>query len=98
MIPQLPLPAMPVAPPSAAPTNDEPQTRATFVEFAGNTFFGQLMSAMRKTVEKPAYFHGGHAESVFQSQLDQKLVESISEKTADSIAGPMYELFMLKRD
>jgi hypothetical protein len=98
MIRPIPLPAMPAAPPAPTPTPEDTQTRAAFVEFAGNTFFGQLMSAMRKSVAKPAYFHGGHAESVFQSQLDQKIVESISEATADSFAGPMYELFMLKRD
>lgn len=73
------------------------KVRKAFVEFAGHSFFSQLISSMRKTVDKPAYFHGGRAETVFQGQLDDKLVDAMTESTADSIAGPMYELFALGR-
>jgi hypothetical protein len=51
---------------------------------------------MRKTVRKPAYFHGGRAEEVFQGQLDQVLSEKLSEASAGSFSGPMYELFCLQ--
>jgi peptidoglycan hydrolase FlgJ len=57
----------------------------------------QMLSSMRSTQEKPAYFHGGHAEEVFQGQLDQVLGEKLSEKTAERFAGPMFDLFMLSR-
>lgn len=69
----------------------------TFLDFAGQTFYSQLLSAMRKTVDKPAYFHGGRAEAVFQAKLDETIVESMSEATAESILEPMYELFTMPR-
>ena len=34
-----------------------------------------MLKAMRSTVDKPAYFHGGQAEEVFRSQLDQHLAD-----------------------
>jgi hypothetical protein len=76
---------------------DESQLRETFGQFVGEAFFGQLMKAMRSNVGKPAYFHGGHAEEVFQGQLDQVLAEKISAASADRFAGPMFELFQLQR-
>ena len=81
---------------SAAATRE--QTREAFSDFVGQTFFTQLLTEMRKTVDKPAYFHGGQAEEIFQGQMDQLLAERLSEATADSFAGPMFELFMLRRD
>ena len=73
------------------------ELRDAFNDFVGQTFFGQLLAEMRKSVKEPAYFHGGHAEKVFQGQLDQALVEQLSDSTADRFAGPMYDLFMLPR-
>ncbi len=74
-----------------------PEVKEAFQDFVGQTFYSQMLSAMRKTVEKPAYFHGGRAEEIFQGQLDQVLSESLSEATADSFSGPLYELFSLRR-
>lgn len=68
-----------------------------FGDFVGNTFYGQLIASMRKTVDKPAYFHGGRGEEVFQGQLDQMLAERLSDATQEQFAGPMFELFMLGR-
>ena len=48
------------------------------------------MKAMRSTQEKPAYFHGGRAEEVFQGQLDQTLAQSMTAASADTIADPMF--------
>jgi hypothetical protein len=56
-----------------------------------------MLKAMRKTVGKPAYFHGGRAEEIFTAQLDQVLAEKISEAGGDRFGGPMYELFLLGR-
>jgi hypothetical protein len=75
----------------------EGELRETFDQFVGESFFGQLMKAMRESVGKPAYFHGGRAEEVFQGQLDQVLVEHISEASSDRLTGPMFELFNLQR-
>jgi hypothetical protein len=73
-----------------------PETKEAFQNFVGETFFSQMLSAMRKTVRKPAYFHGGRAEEAFQGQLDQVLAEELSKASADSFSGPMYELFCLQ--
>ena len=56
-----------------------------------------MLKSMRKTVGKPAYFHGGRGEEVFQRQLDQVLAEKMSRSSASQFVGPMFELFMLQR-
>jgi peptidoglycan hydrolase FlgJ len=67
------------------------ELRERFTQFVGEAFFGQMIKAMRATVGKPAYFHGGRAEEVFQGQLDQKLAEHLTEASADKFAEPMFE-------
>lgn len=72
-------------------------TKEAFQDFVGNTLFGQMLSAMRETQNKPAYFHGGQGEDIFRQQLDQILIEEISDASAQSISDPMYELFNAQR-
>jgi peptidoglycan hydrolase FlgJ len=91
----LPLPTSPTAPRRGG--HDTPELREAFNDFVGQTFFGELIKQMRATVDKPAYFHGGMGEDVFQSQLDQMLVERISDASAATFADPMYEVFMARR-
>jgi hypothetical protein len=67
------------------------EVRNQFTQFVGEAFFGQMIKAMRATTGKPAYFHGGRAEDVFQGQLDQKLAEHLTEASADRFAEPMFE-------
>ena len=74
-----------------------PELREKFDSFVGETFFSQMLSSMRKTVEKPAYFHGGRAEEVFQGQLDQMLSQEMTKASAGQFSGPMFDLFMLSR-
>jgi flagellar protein FlgJ len=83
--------------PPPSPEAEEGDLRTAFLSFAGQTLFGQLLKAMRKTVGKPAYFHGGRTEEIFQQQLDQVLAEKISNASADKFGGPMFELFAMKR-
>ena len=73
------------------------ELRSTFDTFVGEAFFGQMLSSMRKTVGKPAYFHGGRAEEMFTERLDQVLSEEITKSSASQVSGPMFELFMLNR-
>lgn len=80
-----------------AAAEEQAELRDVFTEFVGQTFFQQMMSAMRKTVDKSEYFHGGRAEEVFQNQLDQTFAERMTEASAKEFADPMYELFMMKR-
>ena len=77
-------------PPLKASANAE-ELRERFTQFVGETFFGQMIKSMRAMTDKPAYFHGGRAEEVFQSQLDQKLAEHLTEASADRFAEPLFE-------
>jgi hypothetical protein len=92
------LPTGTPAPPDR-PTNvrNDGKFREAFDDFVGQTFYTQLLSQMRKTVDKPAYFHGGQGEEIFQGQLDQVLAEELSDATADQFSGPMFDLVMLGR-
>jgi peptidoglycan hydrolase FlgJ len=74
-----------------------PELRKAFDSFVGETFFGQLLQSMRKTVDKPAYGYGGRAEEIFQQQLDNVMAKKISDMSADQFSGPMFELFNLQR-
>lgn len=71
--------------------SDAQQVRDAFASFIGETFYGQMMKSMRSTLEKPAYFHGGRAEEMFQSQLDQQLAQEWSTQSGDRFAEPMFE-------
>ncbi len=73
------------------------EARETFDKFVGEVFYGQLLKAMRSTQSKPAYFHGGRAEEVFQQQFDQVLTEELTESGAAQFTGPMFELFNMSR-
>src|SRR3954466_2026097 len=67
------------------------ELREKFTQFVGEAFFGQMLKAMRSTVGKPAYFYGGHAEEVFQGQLDQTMSEHLTKASASKLAEPMFE-------
>ncbi len=77
-----------------APSED---LREAFQDFVGQTFFAQMIKAVRSGQQPSAYFNGGRAEEIFQGQLDQVLTEELSESSASKIADPMFELFMAKR-
>ncbi len=77
--------------------NANEELKEAFTEFVGQTLFGQLMKSMRSSVGKPAYFHGGRTEEVFQAQLDEIITKDLTESSAKSYAEPMFELFQLNR-
>jgi hypothetical protein len=77
--------------PSLKGRRSEDALREQFTQFVGETFFGQMIKSLRATAEKPAYFHGGRAEEVFQSQLDQQLAQHLTEASAEQFAEPMFE-------
>lgn len=98
---QIPSPL--AASPAVSSHAEEPQPpgqgrlRKAFDQFVGETFYGQMLRAMRKTQGKPAYMHGGRTEEIFQQQLDQILAEKLTAASADQFTGPMYDLFTLSR-
>ena len=84
---------------TSLPTASEkrPSLREAFDTFVGETFYGQMLSAMRQSVGKPAYFHGGRAEEIFQGQLDQILAQQFTKSDGHNLSGAMYELFAQAR-
>jgi peptidoglycan hydrolase FlgJ len=76
---------------------DTPELKEAFTDFVGQTFFGELVKQMRATLHKSAFFHGGMGEDMFQSQLDQHLVERMSETSGRTFSDPMYQLLMTPR-
>ncbi len=76
---------------------DDTKLQDAFNQFVGETLFGQALKSMRKTVGKPAYFHGGQAEEIFQQQLDQLLGEKMAKASGHSFGQSMFELFQLGR-
>jgi len=89
--------------PPTAPSRDATalaegdETREKFHSVMGEMIFSQILKAMRKTVGKPAYFHGGRAEEIFTQQLDQVLAEKISKASGETFLEPMYQLWTLGR-
>jgi hypothetical protein len=79
-----------------AGTVDQSQLREKFDSFVGESFYGQMLQAMHKTVGKPAYFHGGRAEEMFQGQLDQVLSEKMTKANGGSLSASMFDLFNLQ--
>jgi len=77
--------------PSLKGSGNEGELREKFTQFVGEAFYGQMLKAMRSTVGKPAYFYGGHAEEVFQGQLDQTMAEHLTKSSASKFADPMFE-------
>lgn len=82
---------------TAAQDGDQPELRKAFDSFVGETFYGQMLEAMRKSQHKPAYFHGGQGEETFRKELDQILAQKMSETNASSFTGSMFDLFELNR-
>ena len=62
-----------------------------FDQFVGDTFFRQMLKSLRSTTGKPAYFHGGQAEEIFQSQMDEILIEDLTKATRDSFSGNLFK-------
>src|SRR5262245_8244840 len=96
-LPNGPSLAAPEAPPKPLPVAGQPELREAFDSFVGQAFYGQMLSALRKTVGKPAYFDGGRGEELFRQQLDQVLAEKLATSSAAQISEPMFELFNLQR-
>lgn len=83
--------------PPALNSKGSPELREAFTDFVGQTFFGEMLKQMRASVDKPEFFDGGMGEDIFQSQLDQILVERMTDVSGPSFSGPMFDLLMAKR-
>lgn len=66
------------------------ELKQAYTQFVGETFFGQMLKAMRQSVGEPAYFHGGSAERQFQAQLDQHLAQDMGGAGAGGLADDLF--------
>ncbi|MFT4559663.1 MAG: hypothetical protein ACKVII_22005 [Planctomycetales bacterium] len=80
-----PIQALSLAPPNG------PLLPEAFDQFVGDTFFRQMLKSLRSTTGKPAYFHGGQAEEIFQSQLDELLITDMVKATKDSFSADLFK-------
>ena len=62
-----------------------------FDQFVGDTFFRQMLKSLRSTTGKPAFLHGGQAEEIFQSQMDELLITDMVKATQDSFSGDLFK-------
>jgi len=67
-----------------------------FDAFVGESFYGQMLQAMHKTVGKTPYFNGGRAEEAFQGQLDQVLSQQMTKADDGKMSNSMFDLFNLQ--
>jgi Rod binding domain-containing protein len=79
-----------------SPSDDEvagaKKVQETFTQTIAEPLFRQMLKSMHETVGKPAYFHGGRGEEMFQSQLDQVLAEQMAKSDGGSFTDSMFAL------
>ena len=71
----------------------EAELREKFQDFVAGTFYKEMLKSLRNTQKKPAYFHGGQAEDIFQSRMDDQVTQDLARKHGDQIAGPLYTVY-----
>jgi Rod binding domain-containing protein len=76
---------------TAGASEQKGELREAFNSFVGESLFGQMLAQMRKTVGKPAYFHGGQAEELFRGQLDQVLAQEMTKSSGHSFSDRLFE-------
>ncbi|MGD9126400.1 MAG: rod-binding protein [Planctomycetia bacterium] len=67
------------------------ELKKTFASVFGEMLYTEMLKGMRKTLDKPAYFHGGPAEEIFTQQLDQVLAEKMAETSGESLLGSTFD-------
>lgn len=81
---------LPVQPPTA----NTSETEQAFQEFYAGTFYRLMLKALRESQGEMAYFDGGQAERIFQSQLDEQIVQNLSQHHGRALAAPLYQQFL----
>jgi|GEM_PF-2109008 len=80
----------PIDPGSSQPHSRE-EFQRLYQQSIGGTFFRQMMKALRSTTGQAAYFNGGQAEKIFQGQLDELMIEKLSEASGGMFSDAMFE-------
>jgi len=75
------------------PTDVALQAKEKFQEFVAGTFYSLMLKALHKTHDKPAYFHGGQAEEIFQGQMDQQVATELSKSNGAAFSDSLFTVF-----
>jgi Rod binding domain-containing protein len=87
---QSPAPTAASLPDPSTAGADDKAAQEKFNSIMGEMVFHEMLKSMRRTVDKPAYLHGGQAEEVFTSRLDQVLAQQLGETHGEQLLGTMY--------
>lgn len=78
-----------------ASKNGPSAVKTAFQDAVAGLFFGQMIKSLRAGVGKPAYIHGGQAEEMFQSQMDQKVAENLARQNGGALVEDLYQRFLV---
>ena len=76
---------------SAESVEEAKEVKKVYSQFVGENFYGMMLKSMRKTVGKPAYFHGGQAEEMFRARLDQQIAQDLASSPSNNISDALFE-------
>lgn len=68
--------------------------KSNFQDFTAGTFYKEMLKSLRKMHNKPAYMYGGHAEEVFQGQMDQQVAENLAHNQGSQISDPLFQGYL----
>lgn len=85
---------LPIEPAVRQPANANLQVKEKFQEFVAGTFYTQMLKALHKTHDKPAYFHGGQTEEIFQSHLDQQVATDLAKNNGAAFSDSLFNAFL----
>lgn len=75
------------------PQKSSPEMKEAFQDFVAGTFYKQMFKALRSGQNKPAYFHGGQAEELFQSHMDQQVSEDLAKNQGSAFSDTLFSSF-----
>lgn len=70
--------------------SDARDLQNAFKDFVGKSFYGEMLKSMRSTLGEPAYFHGGNAEKIFQTQLDHQIADEMTNSNGNELSAAMF--------
>jgi Rod binding domain-containing protein len=67
--------------------------REKFQDFAGGTFFKEMLKSLRSGQKNSKYFYGGQAEEIFRGQMDQQIAEDLGHQFGGAFSNPLFEQY-----
>ena len=65
--------------------------REAFQKAIAGTFYRHMLKALRESTGQAAYMNGGQAEEIFMSQLDEVLIDRMSESSGGKFSDRLFE-------